>query len=123
MTYIIIVLKLVIAISIINVWLFRTRKSSPWRGGDATNMKQEFESYGFPLWFMYIIGTLKVSLALLLIGSIRVPSLTIPAATGIGVLMLGAVLAHFYIRDRAFKSLPAASFMVASLIILAYTTL
>ena len=119
--YVILALKLIIAVSIINVWLFRSKKSSRWRGGEATNLRQEFESYGFPLWFMYTIGILKVILALLLIVSIWVPSLTIPAAAGIGVLMLGAITAHFYIKDRPIKSLPAASFMVAALIILVYT--
>ena len=120
MNFLIVALKILIAVSIINVWLFRNRKESPWRGGKATTLAEEFRSYGFPSWFMFAVGTFKVGLALMLILSIWFPVLNIPAASGIAVLMLGAVSAHFYIKDPTLKSLPAATFLIASLIILAF---
>ena len=38
----IMILQLVIAIGLINVWLFRFNKATEYRGGDAKNMKEEF---------------------------------------------------------------------------------
>jgi len=119
MEYLEIVLKLFVALSIINVWLFRIGKPTSWRGGDANNMKEEFAAYGLPEWFMKVIGTLKVILSLLLIASIWYPGLESIGAYGISILMLGAVMMHIKIGDPMIKSLPAFSFLVISMIIAA----
>lgn len=122
MEYFVIVLKLIVGLSILNVWLVRSKKSTEWRGGDASSIKEEFKNYGLPEWFMYLIGTLKVVLALLLILSIVYPTLWgadigTYAAYGIAILMLGAVSMHVKIGDPLKKSLPAFTFLVLSVII------
>jgi hypothetical protein len=117
MEYLIIVLKLVVGLSILNVWLVRSKKSTAWRGGEATNIEEEFKAYGLPVWFMWVIGSAKVALAALLLASIHYSEFEAYAAYGIAFLMLGAVLMHVKIGDPIKKSFPAFSFLVLSLII------
>lgn len=99
--------QIVIALGLLNVWLLRMGKPSSWRGGGATNMREEFATYGLPPWFMGVIGFLKVSFAILLIVGLWVPSIARPAAIGVAVLMLGAIAMHFKVGDPFKKSLPA----------------
>ena len=87
-----IVAKIVISITIFNVWLVRVNKPTPWRGGDAKSMKEEFETYGLSKAIMYIVGTIKVILAMVLFISIWVPELSTPAAGAMGIFMLGGTL-------------------------------
>lgn len=117
MEYVIIALKLLVGLSILNVWLVRSKKSTDWRGGDANNIVEEFKNYGLPIWFMYTVGTAKVGLALLLIASIFYPQFEAFAAYGIAFLMLGAVSMHIKISDPLKKSFPAFTFLVLSLMI------
>jgi hypothetical protein len=44
--------QIVIALGLLNVWLLRAKRPTAYRGGDAQNMKEEFEAYGLPAWFM-----------------------------------------------------------------------
>lgn len=117
MEYVIIALKLIVGLSILNVWLVRANKPTDWRGGDANNIIEEFSAYGLPKWFTYVIGTLKVILALMLLASIYYPQVELIAAFGIAVLMLGAVSMHFKIGDPIKKSIPAFTFLILSLAI------
>lgn len=103
--------QVVIALGLLNVWLLRAGKPTPWRGGEAKNMREEFAAYGLPVWFMGLIGFLKVSLALLLLAGIWVPVLTQPAAIGIAVLMLGAIAMHFKVNDPPKRAVPAMSIL------------
>jgi hypothetical protein len=111
------IIQIIIALGIFNVWIFRYSKESTWRGGNAKNMKEEFRVYGLPEWFIGLIGFLKLLLASLLIVSIWFPVLKIPAAIGIAVLMLGAILMHFKVKDPLKKSLPAATMFLFCLIV------
>ena len=118
MEWIKIVIQIVIAVSIFNVWIFRFGKPTTWRGGDAKSMKEEFEAYGLPIWFMKLIGFLKITLASLLIAGIFLPALIKPAAIGMAVLMLGAISMHVKVKDTLIKSFPAFTFLVLSLILI-----
>lgn len=109
-----------IALGLLNVWLMRAGRSTAWRGGDARNMREEFATYGLPPWFMWVVGLLKVALALLLIVGLWVPPLTKPAAIAVAVLMLGAVAMHVKVADPLQKSLPAMSILVLSLVVIAF---
>ena len=117
MDLVVTILQLVIALGIFNVWVLRFGKASPWRGGDAGSMQEEFAAYGLPVWFMWVVGGLKLLFAALLIIGIWVPSVTQPAALGIAVLMLGAVAMHVKVKDLLKKSLPAFTLLVLSLIV------
>ncbi|GMN10195.1 hypothetical protein MTsPCn9_13900 [Croceitalea sp. MTPC9] len=119
MEYLIIGIKILIFISIINVWFLRFNKTTPWRGSDAQSMKDEFQAYGLSTAAMYLVGGLKVISALLLIVSIWIPMLTIYAAGALAILMLGAIIMHIKVNDPLKKSFPAFSFLVLSLLLVA----
>ena len=55
-------LSVFVGLTVINVWLFRSNKSTSYRGGDATNLMEEFAVYGLEDYFI-LIGLIKVSLA------------------------------------------------------------
>lgn len=111
------VLQIIIALGIFNVWVLRFGKSTSWRGGDASNMKEEFAVYGLPEWSMKVIGALKMLLAIGLIAGVWYPELTNPAAIGMATLMLGAVAMHLKVRDPLMKALPAFTLLVFSIFI------
>lgn len=112
-----IILQVVIALGIFNVWFLRFNQKSAWRGGDATTMKEEFAAYGLPKEFMYLIGFLKVTFAILLLVGIAVPSLVAPAAIGIAILMSGAVAMHLKIGDPPKRSVPSALMLLMCLVV------
>jgi uncharacterized membrane protein YphA (DoxX/SURF4 family) len=118
MESIVLVSRIAVALALLNVWLLRAGKPTAWRGGDSRNMKEEFQAYGLPAWFMGVVGFLKVSLAILLLVGIWIPYLTRPSAMGIAVLMLGAVSMHVKVRDPLKKSLPAFSLLVLSVLVI-----
>lgn len=118
MDYISILAKVIIFISIINVWFFRFNKKTMYRGGDASSMKEEFAAYGLSESTMYFIGTLKVLSALGLIVSIWAPMLTLPSAGLMAILMVGAILMHVKIKDSLKQSMPAVIFLLLSLFII-----
>ena len=111
----IMILQLVIAIGLINVWLFRFNKATEYRGGDAKNMKDEFTAYGLPIWLMYFVGGMKVAIAIMLIISFWIEQLLVYNLIALAALMIAAVLMHFKVKDPIKKSYPALSilFMIA----------
>lgn len=115
LSYALIIAKVIIFVSILNVWLIRVNKPTPWRGGNAKSMKEEFETYGLSTTIMYSIGTLKVSLAILLLASIWLTDLSAPAAGAMAIFMLGAIAMHFKANDPNIRSLPALLLLLLSL--------
>lgn len=113
------VFQIIIALGIFNVWLLRFGRTTEWRGGDAANMKEEFETYGLPAWFMVGIGIAKVGLALLLLVGLWMPEVARLAALGMVALMLGAVSMHIKVRDPLRKSVPALSMLAMSIFVAA----
>lgn len=120
MEYLIIFLKGVVSLSILNVWLLRVNKDTPWRGGEAKSLVDEFHTYGLSTAFVYVIGVIKVGLALLLLVSIFWNEVALYAAGGIGLLMLGAIAMHLKVSDPFKKSLPALLFLILSATIFIY---
>ncbi len=97
------------ALWILNVWFNRFNKDTGYRGGDAKNMKEEFEEYGFSETTMYAVGAAKVSLASMMLVGLFVPKLTRPASTGLAAFMLGAIGMHIKVKDPLKRSIPAIS--------------
>ncbi|APQ18610.1 DoxX family protein [Maribacter hydrothermalis] len=117
MDYVISALQVIVSISILNVWLVQNKKPTRWRGGNATTIIEEFHVYGLSTGICYLIGFLKVTLAILLVLSIWHPFLKQPAALGLAALLTGSILMHIKIKDPLIKSLPAALFLVMCLFI------
>ena len=113
-----IALKIIVGLSLLNVWLLQYNKPSRWRGGDAKTMMQEFETYGLGNTLCYLVGFLKVSFSVVLIASIKYPSLELVAASVLGVLLTGSILMHIKIKDALVKSFPAALFLLFCLAII-----
>jgi hypothetical protein len=118
MQIVLISLQLIIALGILNVWLLRFSKPSPWRGGQSRDMKEEFAVYGLSPQVMYLVGFLKIVLALLLIAAIWLPALVLSASVGLAILMAAAVAMHFKAGDPAKKSIPAGTVLLLCLLML-----
>jgi hypothetical protein len=114
------VIQVVVALGIFNVWMVRPGKASPWRGGSAANMKEEFAAYGLPDWSMQVVGFLKLACAVGLIVGIWFPVVTRPAAILLGVLMMGAIAMHVKVNDPLKKSVPAFTMLVLCVVIAAF---
>ncbi|NJB37423.1 DoxX family protein [Croceivirga sp. JEA036] len=118
MEYVTIAIKIFIFLSIFNVWVIRFHKSTPWRGGEAKSMEEEFEAYGLGKPMMYLVGGLKLLSAVLLLASIWVPSLIFYGAPPLAILMIGAIIMHIKVNDPIKKSLPAFIFLILSILLL-----
>lgn len=78
-------------------------------------MKEEFAVYGLPVWFMRLIGTVKVALALLILSGIWVDHVASYAAAALALLMAAAVLMHIRVKDSFKKTAPALTMLGLSL--------
>ena len=111
------VLQVIAALGLLNVWLLRFNQGTQYRGGSARTMREEFAAYGLPAWFVYVVGALKVGAAIALLAGLWLPALVFPAAALVGVLMVGALAMHAKIRDPLSKSLPALAMLAIALTI------
>ena len=124
---IIIAIKIITALGIFNVWMLRYNKITEYRGGNAKSLKEEFETYGLKSWFMYIIGTIKIVVSILLIIScfsryINILDSTVFYGAAImSLIMIGAILMHLKVNDPFKKSIPAVTMLTLySIIFLNY---
>jgi uncharacterized membrane protein YkgB len=99
--------------------LLRFSKKTEYRGGDASNLIEEFAVYGLPVWFCYLIGFLKIGSAVMLLLGLWIPELTLPASLLVIALMLGAVSMHAKVKDPIKKALPAGAMLLMSVIVFA----
>ena len=101
------VLQVIVALGLLNVWLLRARKPTRYRGGDSKSIREEFAAYGLPVGVMYVVGGLKVAIAIALLAGIWLPNLIVPAASLLTLLMIGACAMHLKVRDPLLKVVPA----------------
>jgi len=111
--------QLVIGLGILNVWILRFGKKTPYRGGDSASLKEEFAAYGLPGFMVWVVGALKLGAALALLGGLAVPLLVKPAAIVMVILMLGAAAMHAKVKDPLKKYLPAVVMLVLSAFLVA----
>ena len=112
------VLQLVIACVIFSVWIIRPNWKTPYRAGDAMNIKEEFAVYGLPDWSVYVVGATKIALAIALLAGYWKSELVVPAAISMAILMAGAVLCHLRIKeDSISRAVPASSMLLMSLFV------
>jgi len=111
-------LQLIIAIVIIAVWLVRPKLETSYRAGNATNIFEEFEVYGLPNWSVYLVGGIKLGLAMLLIAGIWYSPVVQYAALGMGILMAGAIICHLKTRgDPLSRATPASLMLVMCILV------
>jgi hypothetical protein len=120
--YITIALKIIVGLSILNVWLLQAHKPTKWRGGNnIESIIEEFEVYGLSKQFCYVVGFLKISFACLLIASVKFEYLTLIGSIGLTTLLLGSVIMHLKVKDALYKSFPAALFILMNLVIIYFS--
>ena len=113
-----VILSLILSSVVINVWIFRFNRPTIYRGGDSSNMIEEFAFYGLSETMVYIVGTFKILAALgILIGLFR-KKLMIPSATLMALLMTAALFMHLKVGDDVIKFLPAFLMFILSLSLL-----
>ncbi len=110
--------KLVVGLGILNVWILRASKASPWRGLDALNLKEEFANYGLGLKFFYFVGAIKISASIGLIMSIWYPDFTELSSLALIATLIGSVIMHIKVKDPIKKCLPAISLILLLCVIL-----
>lgn len=118
MTLITYLIQGIVPLVIINVWLFRSKRSTAYRGKSAPNLKEEFAAYGLPTWFYYTVGVLKLSAAAMLLIGFLIPALVFPGSALMAALMLGAVVMHAKVGDPAIRYMPAVVMLIMSLALL-----
>ena len=84
-----------------NVWVLRASKVTPYRGRDASNLKEEFFAYGLNNFTFYLVGALKIAAALALLLGIAYPAARLLGAAVLLILMAGAILMHLKVKDAA----------------------
>ena len=108
------ILQLIVGLGLLNVWILRAGRATAYRGGPATNLKEEFAAYGLSDQIFYLVGFLKVSSGLALLAGLWLAEVVVPAASTVSVLMLGALMMHAKVKDPMLKSLPAFLMLLAS---------
>ncbi|PHQ30143.1 DoxX family protein [Leeuwenhoekiella nanhaiensis] len=101
--------KVIIAISIVIVWVLR------W-----DNIVKEFKEYGLSDLTRNFVGASKIALSTLLITSIWYPGLAAIPALLMAFLMICAQFAHFKVKNPFSKHLPSLALLVLSLFIAGY---
>lgn len=76
---------------------------------------QNFQKWGFPLVFMYVIGVLELGAAI----GVLIPKIRVLAGLGLGVLMIGAVGTHVVFGEWAMVP-PPLVLMILSFILFAF---
>ena len=109
-----VVLQLILALGLLNVWILRSHAATAYRGGSARTLQEEFAAYGLPRWAFYLVGALKVGIAVALLVGLWIPALVVPAAAGLVALMVGAITMHLKVGDSVLKSLPALLMLAMS---------
>jgi hypothetical protein len=98
--------QLIVAISVLYVWIFR-----------YDNVVGEFIKFGLDGVTRNLVGTTKIALATLLITGIWYPSLTQGAVIGMATMMLMAQYFHFRVKSTLLKRLPSFILLVLSVFI------
>lgn len=111
------VCQVVVALVVANVWLVRAGRATPYRGGSARTLREEFAVYGLPEWAMPVVRVFKLSFAAMLLAGLFVPVLTQVGAFGMAAFMLGAVAMHVKVKDDLKKAMPATIMLLLSLFI------
>tara|TARA_X000000950_G_C13904662_1_gene656294 strand:- start:360 stop:737 length:378 start_codon:yes stop_codon:yes gene_type:complete len=111
-----IILKLLIvlvSLTVITAWTYNLNLDTTFRGGDATNMIDEFEAYGLNYTTMVVVGIFKVACALMLLFGLKYKKLILPASGVMTLFMIAAVYFHISISDPIVPTLPSLLMLVS----------
>lgn len=106
MENLVIIAQLVLALSVVYVWIFR-----------FDNIVLEFKQYGLPDLIRNLVGASKIALATILILGIWYPDPVLYAALSMAFLMICAQLAHFKVKNPISKHIPSLILLIIALFI------
>jgi hypothetical protein len=106
MTNLSIIAQVIVALSIVYVWIFR-----------FDNIVKEFEQYGLSDLTRSIVGSSKIALSTLLIAGIWYPGLVLIPALLMAFLMIAAQYFHFKVGNPWQKHIPSLFLLVLCLFI------
>ena len=98
--------QIVIAISVINVWVFR-----------FDNIVKEFKQYGLSDTLRNIVGAFKISLSTLLVVGIFYEDVILVSSLSMAFLMICAQIAHIKARNPLMKYVPSFILLLLSLFV------
>lgn len=81
----------------------------------SKSQKQDFERFGYPVWFMYLTGVLELTGAIGMFIGIFVPVWGALAGLLLAAVMAGAVTTHIRVKDPVGKMAPASVLLVLAL--------
>ena len=108
MNYLTIFAQLIVAVSIVIVWVFR-----------FDNIVKEFKQYRLGDLTRTMVGSTKIALATLLVAGIWYPSLVLIPALLMAFLMLSAQYFHFKVKNPWQKRMPSLFLLLLCLFIAA----
>ena len=100
--------QLIVAFSVLFVWVFR-----------FDNIIKEFKQYGLSDLVRNMVGASKISLSALLIAGVFYPGLVLFSSLGMAFFMFCAQLAHVKVKNPLTKYIPSLVFLTLSLFIAA----
>ncbi len=103
-----VVAQVVIAASVLYVWIFRFE-----------NIVREFREYGLSDLFRSMIGAAKIALSTLLIAGIWYPPLVLVPAIAMAILMAGAQASHLKARHKWPAFVPSLILLLLSVFVAA----
>ena len=112
------ILLVVVSVTVITAWTYNINPDTTFRGGDATNMIEEFEAYGLNQTTMVVVGIFKVSCAIMLLFGLKYRKLILPAAGVMALFMIAAVYFHFSISDPIIPTAPSLLMLASCLSII-----
>ena len=112
------ILLVVVSVTVITAWTYNINLDTTFRGGDATNMIEEFEAYGLNQTTMVVVGIFKVSCAIMLLFGLKYRKLILPSAGVMALFMIAAVYFHFSISDPIIPTAPSLLMLASCLSII-----
>jgi|TARA_B110000881_G_scaffold194711_1_gene188904 hypothetical protein len=98
--------QIIIAVSVINVWVFR-----------FDNIVKEFEQYGLSDMIRNIVGATKISLSTLLIVGVFYNEVVLASSLSMAFLMVCAQIAHIKVKNPLIKYVPSFILLILSLFV------
>ena len=98
--------QIIIAVSVINVWVFR-----------FDNIVEEFKQYGLSDLIRNIVGASKISLSTLLIVGIFYNEVVLGSSLSMAFLMICDQIAHIKVKNPLIKYIPSFILLALSLFV------
>jgi uncharacterized membrane protein YphA (DoxX/SURF4 family) len=83
----------------------------------ADQMKQDFDRFKYPRWFMYFTGALEIVAALGVLAGIFVPILAVLSGLLIAAVMIGAISTHVRMKDPGSRIAPPLVLLALAIVV------